>query len=656
LKDVSLYEQKHVGFANQAVAESADDSRICPGMQIALDAAQAFLLVMATWAPQGCKVASVWRPTKPIEPAGKPAWWKPYTLERVHEGDVGWYEELLDGDISGEDVLQDLGPTRFQAIAAKVDADRDGVPDAVNEMDWVTQLFYKASKMSWGDLSCIKTIDPPYMPALGAFSDSNSVLFEIGGIRVPRFDEQWSGMPWLKTVSLKLFKSMISFTGDEAKESLQVGTQQQLAEAIAMAQQAFLRPGGGTLLPVSKHPWTDLSLDPAQGLFAAYGPGQLFLRANTDPRLQEYGDVACDISSLGAMAVRAPFERMGAVAVFQRDSSGLLNITAIDWKHGDRVVKPSDDAAEWEHAKFVWRSSIGVCMTAVHHLTWTHWVVSNAVATSIREALGPQHPVRRALHVNIYSTASINSLTYWTLYPENGFLHHMSSFTYEALRAGFEDALAKYEFKTWPQLFEDSDLPQELKSKMPMFEDGLPLWAALRDFFAGYVGLYYKDDQEVLADKELHAYWRFHCSPQYARALPALSKDALVNQITQAVFDITAYHEFVGTMVDFTVDPRAGAMQVRPGSTMADKQQLLQALSLTAATGSPMPRYVDDWSKILDLGPDAKVNRFPEAKVLWTRLRDRLLELSAENKTRNEGRPQAWSHFDPEYLECSVSL
>mmetsp|Transcript_48852 Transcript_48852/g.91421 ORF Transcript_48852/g.91421 Transcript_48852/m.91421 type:complete len:296 (+) Transcript_48852:2-889(+) len=295
-------------------------------------------------------------------------------------------------------------------------------------------------------------------------------------------------------------------------------------------------------------------------------------------------------------------------------------------------------------------------MTAVHHLVWTHWIIANALATSLRESFNPHHPIRRVLHVNQWNTASINYMSFWTLFPENGFLHHMSGFSYEGLGTVFNTALEIYKYQTWPEVYEACDLPEEVKDKMPMFEDGLPFWKILHEFYTGYVDLYYESDEAVLADTEIVAYWRFQCGPQYSRGLPALSKAALVDQMTHAVFTVTGYHEFVGNVIGYVSDPLGGFLQVRPELNMADKQHMIQALSLAASTGSPMPRFIDDWSYLLDLGRAAKVNRYEEAMVLFKKMQDALKELSKTNKQRNETRPQAFRHFDPEFMESSVSL
>mmetsp|Transcript_22280 Transcript_22280/g.50957 ORF Transcript_22280/g.50957 Transcript_22280/m.50957 type:complete len:1024 (+) Transcript_22280:80-3151(+) len=654
LKDVKLYKEKHVGFAQQAVAPDARDSKACPGIPVALETVQAVVLAFATWAPDGQRLDSVWRPVGKIEPAGKPTWWQPFTLERVPKEDKHFYEDLLDRNHSGEDSLARLSPSELSALLDKIDKDRDGSPDLLKKLDNGTWLFYKGLLGSSTDKTVITEIDLPRGPAVGAYDDSNSMLMPFGGIRLPKRDEQWSGQPWLEALAFNFLKVVNWWEDDKIPPELYVSTEEKRKEAIAIGQQAFSRGPNKTFLPLSKAPFNDLSSDKAQGIIARYGMGQLYLKRNADASRAELGDIICDLSSLANFEVRKGFERLGAVAYFKQESNGDFAITAVDWKCGLKIVKPGD--AAWEHAKFVWRCSAITTMTAINHLTYTHWVQGNALKTALKEAFGPNHPLRRLMHVNQFNTAFINVQSYQTLFPENGFLHHISSFTYPALEGVFKAAIEAFEYKTLPQQFKDMDLPDEVKSKLPMFEDGLPLWKALRDFFGKYLDLYYPSDEALLADPEVKVYWEFKSCPPYKKGLPALSKSSLADQLAQVCFDVIATHEFVGSVAGYVADPSGAFLQVRPGQDMADIQQLIQTMTLTAATGKPMPLYIDDWKRMLDLGASAKVNKFKEASVLWDSMKADLVKLGQQVDERNKTRSHPFPHYHPAYLECSVNL
>merc|ERR1719221_666520 len=131
-------------------------------------------------------------------------------------------------------------------------------------------------------------------------------------------------------------------------------------------------------MPPQKDTWKELSRARAQGLLAFYGWGQLDLKCNKEPEFEGLGEFVVDPLSklIGSIPVRdtEQFERLGAAAFFDRGDSGEMRITAINWCHGGRIVKPGDD--DWEHAKYAWRCTMGVKVTAVDHLVCTHWIVS----------------------------------------------------------------------------------------------------------------------------------------------------------------------------------------------------------------------------------------------------------------------------------------
>merc|ERR1711862_994746 len=113
------------------------------------------------------------------------------------------------------------------------------------------------------------------------------------------------------------------------------------------------------------------------------------------------------------------------------------------------------------------------------------------------------------------------------------------------------------------QLYETTDLPAEVKDKLPIFEDGLPVFDALHKFCCAYTDLFYPTDDAVKSDAELCEYWKFKVAPQYTQGLPPLSKAALIAQMAQGIFDVTAYHDFVGGVVEYTTDPAGAFFQVR---------------------------------------------------------------------------------------------
>jgi len=709
LKDVGLYRASHVGFAGQAAAPPGTfDSRACPGERLALDVLQAFVLVVcgrgrggggggaSRCTPGGSVTKPYWSISCIPRAARVPEWFKNFELE---------LEEWLDGDQTGEDMARGMHPVHLGRLSLDLIT-----PDSIDtllqacgvepqprlrKMDVATRAFHEIAKMEFRTLSKHESASTPDLSPAEPSKRYYVMEFEKGvdNIRLP--------MPHGvdKTVR-ELFLSLVhviyrAILSDEVDPSLIVRTPEDRLKGILLCQEIFKRRQRGaseqvppassaqltSYLPRASHPISDITTDASQVGIARCGIGQLFLRRNTDPALQPHGEILCDASLLGGMKVRPAFERLGAVAVFKRNArsgaSALLKrgapawtLTAIDWKHGGAVVKPGD--ANWEHAKFVWRCSLFTHVTAVHHLVWNHWIVANGFATSVAECLNPHHPVRRLLQVFAYNTAKVNYRSVQLLHPNQAVLHRMVPFPYEELVRVLSTAAEAFKFQTWPELHEETDLDRGEKDKLPMFEDGLPLWAAFHKFCSGYVGLHYATDASVQADGELREYWKFKVATHYARGLPALSKAALVDQMTHVLFNVTAYHKLVGGVVEYSTDPAGAVMQVRPGLDMSDMEELVEVNSLVSGTGTPMPMLVPsgirgdaDWLGHLDLrGAAAGGQRqhaeqaYRAVEQLYRALMADLRAASAAVQRRNASgaREHAFSGFDPVKLERSVSL
>jgi hypothetical protein len=69
------------------------------------------------------------------------------------------------------------------------------------------------------------------------------------------------------------------------------------------------------------------------------------------------------LSFLHNYETRDLYERYGAIGYFNSEQ----NLTAIWWCHGQKLVTATSANAEWEHAKYVLRSSLLSLVTAKDH-------------------------------------------------------------------------------------------------------------------------------------------------------------------------------------------------------------------------------------------------------------------------------------------------
>eukprot|EP00933_Yihiella_yeosuensis_P039804 TRINITY_DN33985_c0_g1_i1.p1 TRINITY_DN33985_c0_g1~~TRINITY_DN33985_c0_g1_i1.p1 ORF type:complete len:872 (+),score=172.75 TRINITY_DN33985_c0_g1_i1:712-3327(+) len=694
LKPLELYRQNHVGFASQAKGTPGSfDSKGCPGQQLTLDVVKAWVLILSDWQPQDPErpqARTYWSPNRRPKAEGvQKRWWRDFQMS---------FQDWLDGDQTGEMLLREQGPLAVARLHGKVSIEKDGGESLCDRIIWSfapkagkgagrkivklnksTRFFFELSRKRFKELSKRTNVEKADLnPA-----KKSKAYFDLemdGKTDLIRLPQKEGMKTWLRAKLAGVFTD-ITALDDNLPEDIEVGSDFAIRLGlIVLGQELYYRKtSAGSLelppnssarsdsyLPKAKSPFGDITLDSSQVAIARCGMGQFYLKRNRNPRLAQYGDIVCDVSALEHCEVRPAFEKLGATAVFRQCPGGSWDLTAIDWRHQDTVVTPGH--ASWNHAKWVWRCSLIAHMTVVHHLMWAHWMVANAFSTSLRECLSPTHPIRRVLQVCAYNTPNINHNSALSLYPDCGMLHRMSSFTYEALTDIFVGAAESYKFKSWPQELADIDLDDEVKRKLPIYEDGLDLWKALERFYSAYVDVYYPTDAEVVSDAELQEYWKFECVPQYARSLPALSKSALKLHLTRTVFDVTAYHEMVGDVVEYTTDPAGAMLQVREGLDQCDVQQFVQVNSLVAGTGTPMPMFMasgrpgdEDWLHQLDLtvvgGRGA--SEFEKISVLHKTLMEDLHKVSKLIESRNKpgnGRERPYRQLNPLNHERSVSL
>ena len=89
---------------------------------------------------------------------------------------------------------------------------------------------------------------------------------------------------------------------------------------------------------------------------------------------------------------------------------------------------------------------------------------------------------------------------------------------------------------------------------------------------------FYQNENEILTDTELIHFW--HCvdlrgdldSPWHY-GLPTLDKQSLINYLTHVAFSVTAWHELVGTFIQYLLPPSLGmGFKLRPGREEHDVQ------------------------------------------------------------------------------------
>lgn len=151
-----------------------------------------------------------------------------------------------------------------------------------------------------------------------------------------------------------------------------------------------------------KEGWTNVTSDEtlSRFMFAGMGinnvkPSQAGTAARKAVEEQGYRVPAAaafvsDFAYMRLLDVRPGFENYGAIAFYDKQAT-LIEITWCGWKSANggksqhKDVRPGDK--EWEHAKWAFKSTAFVAMTADDHLVKLHLISANYMTTAIRKKL-----------------------------------------------------------------------------------------------------------------------------------------------------------------------------------------------------------------------------------------------------------------------------
>ncbi|HWZ89637.1 MAG TPA: lipoxygenase family protein [Polyangiaceae bacterium] len=447
-------------------------------------------------------------------------------------------------------------------------------------------------------------------------------------VSVPIHDEDWGPVPLSKRAVHRLLRDLPIVDYAEPWASHEEALSVIRAELCAIE-------------PLPSVVWHDKTSDHAIELVALSGLG-----AHRLEPLERDPDGAAhvvDLSWMHGFPVRAGLQRYGAAAYFS-DSGKLLRIYTA---HDDRHRYPGTEG--WEEAKWRWKCALFVGTTVSDHLGSVHLMLSNLLVTATREQLPPDHPMRRLLKPYEFRTVAINYDAGLVLAPEGGVAHRAFGFSYEGHVQCLLHATRTTRYSTFPETIAKKRVAA-LGDRFPYATDGLALWHTIRAFVAEYSGVFYRPG-ELSADSALRRWWLALSRSRPALGFEPLSTDAqLIDLLTQFMFVVTGFHEHVGGVAEYVLDPTFMAGKIRAGQSMADVQSTVQVLLLLAATGFKQPPLLGDYTHLfLD-------RERPAAEAAFARYQQALRALSTAIDERNRHRVQPFQTFNPALLQSSVSI
>lgn len=202
-----------------------------------------------------------------------------------------------------------------------------------------------------------------------------------------------------------------------------------------------------------------------------------------------------------------------------------------------RVYLPSDPHLDWLIAKIAYQ-----CADANHqelgtHFTWCHAVMAPfAIVTNRQLALN--HPLHILLKPHFLFYLHDNELGRTAFLNPGGPVERMMGSTLaESL------GIAANLYKEWNLM--EASLPKDLaKRKMddpgilpnyPYRDDGILVWDAVVSFVTGYITLYYKNEDDIVSDKELQAWAKELASQSGGRVVGMPSKIKSIEELIEIV-------------------------------------------------------------------------------------------------------------------------
>ena len=459
---------------------------------------------------------------------------------------------------------------------------------------------------------------------------STTILGEDDLFSKYTFIEKLTGIALRNRIILPLDDSDKQLDGDE--------------QAAALLKDLKLTEGQA--LPETYNTDFNMNTDESFSRIFFYGMGSVLLVKQETVSDSEFGPfvVAMPLQDLKTRSLYRPY---GARIHFSEDQK----VTAIydyAWK---KLVKPGDGG--WEEAKMLAKVTSLILMTAREHLTWTHLIASNTATRESTLKLAPSHPIRRLLTVFTFGSTEVNLGAFDNLVPNTSILHRGVGFKYSAMKKVFDMA---YTSCTVYEPFADKKYNPALQKlsdegKFPYISEGAEYFEIVRSLVRDWL----EKAGDAATDEQAKAFYEAvkDSSKDQKYVIPEMNtEDAMVNLLSQIIFTVTAYHELIGHVIDYTILPsRAGFRLTKDNPSQIDLQSYLLASIITASTSIKMPDLMKSFGNFFGVGGAPAWET-----TVWADFQSKLGAQSKKVKAADAKRVVEFKYFDPERFECSVSV
>lgn len=407
--------------------------------------------------------------------------------------------------------------------------------------------------------------------------------------------------------------------------------------------------GEGQAQPKSYNSNFDMQSDESFSRIFFYGMGATLLVAqdHSEAPRSDLGPFVVDIP-LQDLEVRPGFRKYGCRIHFSKDQ----RVTGIHDYANNKTVKPGDDG--WAQAKWLAKVNTFFLVTAREHLVWTHLLVSNTATKESIVRLPPNHPLRRLLTIFTYRSTEINTSAFDGLVPRYSLLHRSTALKYESMKTLFDSAyLSSNAFEPFPQRKISPDLMELVdQGKFPFVSQGIEYYRIVEGFVRDWIS---RAGESKIVDDFGRSFYegmrRSSLGQKYVIPVYRSIND-MVQLVSQIIFMVTAYHELVGNVVDYTSQVnRAGFRIANTDETTLDVQSLLMTAIIAASTSIRMPQLMADFPNFFSAGGAPAYER-----EVWNSFLEKLRKQSQKVQDADANREVEFRYFDPARFECSVSV
>lgn len=555
---------------------------------------------------------------------------------------------------SGDDVA-----AIFQPDTSPLVDDDENLPPKYKEMDRYTKTVctsvakgvQKALTVPLDD-KLLRTED------IDAFGDVPHTNIQVGKVTIKLLDEDDTfGAVDTKTwCLLRVLRSNLLFPIEDKPDiDCTIEEGDLILKAVGLKE----------CLPKATHVWPDgISSDESFTRLHFTGAGALLLapRRDDDPSETKF---VVDTGLMKDLPIRPGFRKYGTCAHFDGDRK-LVSI--FDYSRCKMFTKADGD--EWEAVKFAAKTSLATLATGGHHLLWSHFLVANVMGNAWTKNLPSKHPLRRLLAPFLFRTTYVNNRAKDSLLPEHSMFHHATAMTYEGVTAFVEVGASVCSF--WQPLPEtiESSAPelQHLAEAghLPYFTHGKQLYDSFKKLCDAWIEATYPNDDALVKDTAAQTFWSelMASTAGLKYAVPRLdakgkddTRQHLARILAQFMFVVTGLHDYVGAVVEYATDVTRTGFRAREGKAQADLQSWLIASSLIATTSIRTPALLSSWPNFFDgtLHHDQAYTEIDEVGI-WAKFLEDLKAVAAAQHQANKSLPHPLNNFNPEFLECAVSV